>query len=161
MRYDRLQVIIDRIKANHRCWDQSKSGWAHNDSWLTAYAIEGHAMRDADIDDLMCLDPFDAGMEWLEATKKEATWLFSSLREMDELEQFMDIKRLPNKDDWKALKKSREKYILMTTFTKRHRKEIDALIAPNDPHTDYEREMVVQRNEDWYQKAKKEGVRLV
>lgn len=94
MNQERLQAIINRIDADPTCWEQTRSGYVHNDSWLNgAYAIEGHAMRDAG----KVGDPWELGKEWLELTTREANWLFDAFRKLPAIKYFCEYGTKPPK----------------------------------------------------------------
>lgn len=89
----RLQAIIDRIKAEPKCWDQQSYHCG------TAHCIAGHAQIDMrgvhwastapyTLEWAFKTDPHMEGRAWLELTDDQAAYLFKSWRTLPEIEEF-------------------------------------------------------------------------
>ena len=112
--YPRLRAIVDRIKADPSCWDQSD--WHCG----TAHCIAGHAQLDAlsadrreeflrryhrtnlaqlsswlgDTFGCVSARPFKAGKDWLGLTFAEANHLFRPKTTLEEIEALLEKARL-------------------------------------------------------------------
>lgn len=88
----RLQVIVDRIKANPTCWDQEH----YHHPCKTAHCIAGHAQNDAKVSNMVTRDLdwiLEVACEWLELTIAESRYLFASWRTLLEIEKFLNTQK--------------------------------------------------------------------
>lgn len=92
MNIERMQTIIDRIKANPACWNQN----IYHNECNTAHCLAGHAQIDSGKLPIK-IDAMEDARTWLKLSSTEANYLFGSQRTLADFEDFLKIEREKSK----------------------------------------------------------------